>query len=115
MLYFSQNLDEQHVVLKFITMFCAIALLLIIPKVAIDYPSNCSLVVSTQNITSTVISPTVTSTVSSLGYTTYCGTAKNGATILLQGQMIFLVILIGYIFFYLCWMVFQYIMKRKRL
>ena len=111
----SFKLDEQHNILKVFTIFFALAILLIIPRVLIDYPSNCSLVVSTQNITSTLISASVTRTNSTMGYTTYCGTAKDSATIFLSSQMWLFYIILVYILFYGVYYGYTKFMKRGRM
>lgn len=114
LVYFAYKIDDTHPVMRFITVFVAIAMLLIIPKAIIDYPTNCSIIVDEQNTTSSVAGG-VTTTSSSLGYAVFCDTSKDAATILLHGQMIFMLILAAYLFFYLCYFLWNVVKKRKRI
>lgn len=115
LLYMSFKLDPQHNFLKIFTIFFAVAILFIIPRVLIDYPTNCSIVVSSQNVTSKIISATVTYTNSTLGYTTFCSPFKDSATILLSSQMWLFYILMIYILFYGGYYAWNKFSKRGRL
>jgi hypothetical protein len=112
-LYISFKLDAQHNILKIFTIFFALSILLIIPRVLIDYPSNCSLVVGTQNI-STVVGTHISNTTTSLGYTTYCGTSKDSATIFLSSQMALFYIIMIYVLFYGGYYLYKKFIERGR-
>lgn len=110
---FSFKLEENHIILKFLSIFIALALLFIIPRVLIDYPTNCSIVINEQNISTTTIAGVTTSN-STLGYDTYCGVEKDSATVLLKGYMVFYLILLMYAFGYLMYYYISKYFKRHR-
>lgn len=110
----SFKLDEQHNILKIFTIFFALSILLIIPRALIDYPSNCSIVVDEQNISSN-IGVHITNSTSSLGYTTYCGSDKDSATIFLSSQMWLFYIILVYVLFYACYYAYKKFLERGRM
>lgn len=109
--YFAFNLDNEHFILKYLVIFLAIGLLFLVPKVIIDYPSSCDLVVSSEVAEQVTFNATHTNTTTTYTYSTQCGTEKNTARTLLNAILWFYRLFAIYIFIYLFY--YAYSSRRK--
>ena len=98
LLYFSSQWDnKEHFLLKLLIGFLFLGLLILIPKVAIDNPDTCEIVINQTAINSSIVNYSVESHT----YMQYCVTnTKNTHTIWYKVMMWFLRLFALYIFFY---------------
>ena len=89
LLYFANNLEEEHAPLRLLVFILAFSLLLFVPKVAVDNEDHCNLVVANQ---------TVVGNITSFEYTYQCAQATNNtARLFLRGYTFWLVVFAMYL------------------
>jgi len=109
-MYAGFKLDEAHFILKIFLILMAFVCLFLIPKVNIDYPTNCEIVIDQQNITEYQVNGSYKLDSISNSYTEYCGNQRNTPTTLMKLVFSFYSIITLYIIVYLIYFVF---LKKK--
>jgi len=101
--FFSSQLEEKHGLLKLLSLFFVLALVILIPKTLIDNQTICSAEVNT----TTVVGNTTTYT-----YTDYCVTDANATdTTFYTAVLWFYRLFMAYVFIYLGWESLQALMN----
>lgn len=106
LIYFAFKLDNTHYLLSILCIFCAMSLMLLIPKTMVDENDYCELSLNTTTLNATT-------NVTSYGYANVCViNSKQTASIFYQGFMWFWRIFAVYVFVYLVKEIFERYLKK---
>lgn len=110
--YMAFQLDQQHWPLKILLIFFTVYMLLLIPKTILDYPPNCSTVITNQTINEYQMDSDYKINVIQNTYGQYCGEEKNAPAVLLKNVLRIQYVMLIYLTIFSVYFVFRWLFDK---